>query len=87
MKRVYKGVFETEWKIRNRSSKTPILRDLFSVYPAPAGMILFHRFYGLLSLSIPRASGDDPKACPAQGKAQNVYPAPAGMIQGVELPF
>ncbi len=64
-----------------------MLRDLFSLFPAYAGVILREKGGGIMAYPFPRIRGGDPRRPPGRRKAQGLFPAYAGVIPLRLLPL
>ena len=59
----------------------PLLWDLFSLFPAYAGVILASWTVCRVSMSFPRLRGGDPNHQPTDRSTSRLFPAYAGVIQ------
>ena len=62
-----------------------MLRDLFSLFPAYAGVILCQKNRSSLVFPFPRIRGGDPAVCVSGSRTRLLFPAYAGVILVTEV--
>ena len=62
-----------------------MLRDLFSLFPAYAGVILCCSAIACRKSSFPRIRGGDPAVCVSGSRTRLLFPAYAGVILVTEV--